>query len=235
MSQKSTDTHTIPRHIGFIMDGNRRWAKERGLPAFKGHEAGVDALERVADACFGHGVEYMSAYTFSTENWSRTKEEVSFLMGLVTKVLTNYLKKFHAKGIRIVIIGTRDRLDKKVIAAIDRAELETKDNTNGTLALCFNYGGRQEIVDAIKNIISSGVDVSTLTPDSLMDYIYRPDIPPCDLIVRASGENRLSGYMLARSEYAELIFDKTYWPDVDEKSVKSYIDEFVSRQRRFGK
>jgi undecaprenyl diphosphate synthase len=231
-----TDTQTIPRHIGFIMDGNRRWATDRGLPAFKGHEAGVDALERVADACFDRGVEYMSAYTFSTENWSRTREEVGFLMGLVTKVLTDYLKKFHDKGIKIVIIGTRSMLSKTVLKAIDEAEEKTKNNTKGTLALCFNYGGRQEVVDTIKHVVDSGVDLDTLTSDSLMDHIYRPDVPPCDLIVRTSGEHRLSGFMLMRSEYAELLFEnKKHWPDIDASDVDAYIAEYSARNRRFGK
>lgn len=234
--KNSEDFLNVPRHIGFIMDGNRRWAKARNLPAFKGHEAGVDALERVADACFAKGIRYMSAYTFSTENWSRTQEEVGFLMSLVTKILTTYLKKFHDKGIRIVIIGTRDRLGKKVVKAIDRAEEETKNNTNGTLALCFNYGGRQEIVDAVKKAAESGVDIQTLTTDSLMGYLYQPDIPPCDLIVRTSGEHRLSGFMLTRSEYAELLFEnQKHWPDIDETDVDRYIEEYANRTRRFGK
>lgn len=234
MSEKTQAT-TVPRHIGFIMDGNRRWAQERGLPPFKGHEAGVDALERAADACFDRGVQFMSAYTFSIENWSRTQEEVSFLMGLVTKILTTYLKKFHEKGIRIVVLGTRERLDKKVLKAIDEAEEKTKHNTNGTLALCFNYGGHQELIDMVKKIIDSGVEPSTLQPADLQTYLYHPEVPPCDLIVRTSGENRLSGFMLPRSDYAEFIFDKTYWPDIDKKHVNDYIDEYLSRQRRFGK
>jgi undecaprenyl diphosphate synthase len=226
---------TVPRHIGFIMDGNRRWATERGLAAFRGHEAGVDALERVADACFDAGVQYMTAYTFSIENWSRTKEEVNFLMGLVTKILTKYVKKFNQKGIRIEIIGTREKLSKKVIAAIESAEESTKTNTRGTLALCFNYGGRQEIVDTLRNIVSSGVDIATITAENVVDYLYKPHIPPCDLIVRTSGENRLSGFMMPRSEYAELVFDTKYWPDLDARDVSGYIAEFTSRTRRFGK
>ena len=225
----------VPKHVGFIMDGNRRWAKERGLPPFKGHEAGVDALERVADACFEQGVEFMSAYTFSTENWSRTQEEVGFLMGLVTKVLTKYLQKFHDKGIRIVVLGTRERLSKTVIKAIDDAEEKTKGNAKGTLALCFNYGGTQEIVDMVKAVVASGVDVDELTPSDLQKYVYHPEIPPCDLIVRTSGEHRASGFMLPRSDYAEFIFDDTFWPDIDESHVVKYIEEFSSRQRRFGK
>ena len=202
----------VPKHVGFIMDGNRRWAKERGLMPFKGHEAGVDALERVADACFARGVEYLSAFTFSTENWSRTQEEVSFLMGLVTTILTKKLQKFHKKGIRIVVLGSKSRL-----------------------ALCFNYGGTQEIVDMVKAVVASGVDVDKLTPSDLQKYVYHPEIPPCDLIVRTSGEHRASGFMLPRSDYAEFIFDDTFWPDIDESHVAKYIEEFSSRQRRFGK
>lgn len=201
----------------------------------KGHEAGVDALERAADACFDNGVEYMTAFTFSTENWSRTQEEVSFLMGLVTKILTQYLKKFTDKGIRIVVLGTRDKLDKKVISAIDDAEEKTKNNANGTLALCFNYGGSQELLDMVKSIHASGVDVDTLEPKDLQSYLYHPEVPPCDLIVRTSGENRISGFMLPRSDYAEFIFDTTYWPDIDSTHVKGYIDEYSARIRRFGK
>jgi undecaprenyl diphosphate synthase len=232
---KKSENSSVPRHIGFIMDGNRRWAKERGLPPFKGHEAGVDALERVADACFDQGVEFMSAYTFSTENWSRTQEEVSFLMGLVTKVLTKYLRKFHDKGIKIVVLGTRDRLAKSVIRAIDDAEEKTKDNKRGTLALCFNYGGHQEIIDMFTAMTANGVDLTTVSPSDLMNYVYHPEVPSCDLIIRTSGEHRISGFMLPRSDYAELIFDDTYWPDIDAKNVAAYIQEFSSRQRRFGK
>lgn len=201
----------------------------------KGHEAGVDALERVADACFDNGVKVMSAYTFSTENWSRTQEEVSFLMGLVTKILTKYLQKFIDKGIRIVILGTRERLDKRVIAAIENAENTTKDNAKGTLALCFNYGGQQEIVDIVRNIVDSSVDISTLKAEDIKKYVYHPEVPPCDLIVRTSGEHRISGFMLPRSDYAEFIFDNTYWPDIDESHVKTYIAEYSRRERRMGK
>lgn len=235
MTKNSEISPNIPRHIGFVMDGNRRWANERGLPPFKGHEAGVDALERAADACFDKGVEFMSAYSFSTENWARTGEEVNFLMGLVTKVLTKYLKKFHDKGIRIVVLGTRDKLSGSVIKALDEAEAKTFNNTKGTLALCFNYGGHQEIIDIVKGIVKSGVDVDSLEPSDLQSYMYHPEVPPCDLIVRTSGEHRMSGFMLPRSDYAELIFDDAYWPDIDEAHIDKYLTEFATRQRRFGK
>jgi len=200
----------------------------------KGHEAGVDSLERVVDACFDRGVEYVSAFAFSTENWSRTQEEVSFLMGLVSGVLKKYLKKFQRDDIRIVVLGTRERLAKSVIKAIESAEEGTKNGKRGTLALCFNYGGSQEILDAIKNIVKSGVDIEKLTPADVHNYLYHPEVPACDLIVRTSGENRLSGFMMPRSDYAEFIFDDTFWPDLDRHDVDGYIAEFNDRQRRFG-
>lgn len=228
------ESSSVPTHIGFIMDGNRRWAKERGLPPMKGHEAGVDALERAADACFERGVKVMSAFTFSSENWSRTQEEVSFLMGLVSKVLTQYLNKFHDKGIRIVVLGTRERLAKSVVKAIDEAEEKTLSNTKGILALCFNYGGHQEIVDMYRKMFAEKVDPDTLTIQDLSKYYYHPEIPGCDLIVRTSGEHRLSGFMLPRSDYAEFIFDDKYWPDVQKEDVANYIEEFTARNRRFG-
>lgn len=231
---KNEKSLNVPRHIGFIMDGNRRWAKERGLPPMKGHEAGVDALDRAVMTCFDSGVEFVSAFTFSTENWSRTQEEVGFLMALVTKVLKQYLKRFKTDNIKILIIGTRDKLAKSVINAIEEAEEATRNGTKGTLAICFNYGGIHELTDMVKNIVASGKDVSTLLPGDLQQYLYKPEVPPCDLIVRTSGEHRISGYMLPRSDYAELIFDNTYWPDIEAKHVEGYIAEFQARQRRFG-
>lgn len=227
-------TSTIPNHVGFIMDGNRRWARERGLPAMKGHEAGVDAFHTAVRACFDQGVKYVSAYTFSTENWSRTAEEVKFLMALVSKVLGQYLNEFHKDNIRIVVLGTRDKLSKSVIKAIEKAEETTKNNTKGVVALCFNYGGLPELADMVRNVVASGVDVSSLTGKDIQKYLYHPEVPPCDLIIRVSGEKRLSGFMLARSEYAEFIFDDKYWPDVNKQDVANYIEEYASRQRRFG-
>jgi undecaprenyl diphosphate synthase len=233
MSSKPTSS-SIPTHIGYIMDGNRRWAKAQGKLPMQGHEAGVDAFYRVVRASFDMGAKYVSAFTFSTENWSRTKDEVSFLMKLVPKVLRQYLKDFHKDGIRIVVLGTRDNLPKDVIKAIEESEQMTKDNTNGTVALCFNYGGRQELVDMIKSIVRSGTDVETLSVDTIFDHLYHPDIPPCDLIVRTSGEHRLSGFMLPRSEYAEFIFEDKYWPDIQKEDVANYIEEYTTRSRRFG-
>jgi len=225
----------VPAHIGFIMDGNRRWARDRGLPAMMGHEEGVEALRRVVRESFDSGVDYVTAYVFSTENWSRTKEEVSFLMGLVTRVLKKYLKEFHADNVRIVVLGSRDKLSTSVIKAIDETEETTKANTKGTVALCFNYGGLPELADMVRSIVDSGVDVAKLTGSDVQDYLYHPEVPPCDLIVRSSGEHRLSGFMLARSEYAELIFLEKHWPDFSAEDVQAILAEYQKRQRRFGK
>jgi undecaprenyl diphosphate synthase len=223
-----------PIHVGFIMDGNRRWAKERGLSPMKGHEAGVDVFHTAVRTCFDNGVKYVSAYTFSTENWARAKDEVKFLMGLVTKVLKKYLHEFHKDNIRIVVLGSRDKLAQSVIRAIDEAESTTRNNTAGTVALCFNYGGLPEIADMVRSIVSQNVDTQELTGADIQKYLYHPEVPPCDLIVRVSGEKRLSGFMLARSEYAEFIFDDPYWPDITAEHVLGYLAEYSNRQRRFG-
>lgn len=225
---------SVPVHVGFIMDGNRRWAKERGLRPMQGHEAGVDAFYSAVRTCFENGVQFVSAYTFSMENWKRAEEEVTFLMALVPKVLKKYLKEFHKDNIRIAVLGTREGLSKNVIKAIEEAEETTKLNTAGTVALCFNYGAKNELRDMILNAVSSGVDINTLTPEDTQKFLYHPEIPQCDLVVRVSGEKRLSGFMLPRTEYAEFIFDDVYWPDVDEQKVLEYINEYSRRQRRFG-
>lgn len=200
----------------------------------QGHEAGVKAVKKAVKACVEAGVEYISAYTFSTENWARAQEEVSFLMNLVPKVLKTYVKELNDQGVRIRLLGSRDGLSTKVLKAIEDAEQTTEHNTRGTFAICFNYGGRQELVDMVKDVVHSGKNIDSLRPDDLYDHLYCPDIPPCDLIVRTSGEHRLSGFMLARSEYAEFVFDDRYWPDVDEEAVRGYLDEYARRNRRIG-
>lgn len=225
---------SVPAHVGFIMDGNRRWAREKGMPPMKGHEAGVDAFYTAVRACIDHGVSYITAYTFSIENWKRAEEEVSFLMALVPKVLRRYLKEFHKDNIKIAVLGSREGLSKSVIKAIDEAEETTKNNTKGTVALCFNYGARNELLDMIKNAVHSGADIDKMSPDDTQKYLYHPEIPQCDLVVRVSGEKRLSGFMLPRCEYAEFIFDDIFWPDVTKEKVVSYLVEYSLRQRRFG-
>lgn len=229
-----TDSWDIPKHIGYIVDGNRRWAKSHGLPAYEGHLAGYNAVKEVAEATFSAGVEYMSAYVFSTENWKRSEEEVGKIMGLVLKLLTSDLGMFEENNIRLRLLGSRDGVSDKIIAEMDKAEERTKDNTGGTLALCFNYGGQQEIADAARLLVESDVSLDQITPDQLAKHMYAPDIPGCDVIVRTSGEKRLSNFMLWRSAYSELVFLDKLWPEMTSDDVTAIIEEYSNRNRRFG-
>lgn len=230
-----SDTVTeIPAHIGYILDGNRRWAKSHGLPAYEGHLAGYNALHDVAEATFDAGVKYMSVYSFSTENWKRSEEEVGKIMGLVLKLLTADLPKFDEKNIRLVVLGSRDNVSERIAQAIDDAEERTKNNTAGTLAICFNYGGQLEIVDAVKKIVHSGMDSDEITAEKIAENLYHPDVPPCDLIVRTSGEQRLSNYMLWRAAYSELLFLDKNWPEMTKDDVTDILNAYKERGRRFG-
>lgn len=224
----------VPRHIGYIVDGNRRWAKERNLSPYKGHLQGYKVLKKIAQRNLDQGIEYMSAYIWSTENWKRSEDETNRLMRLMVKALSNDIPEFMEKNIRLRILGSLDKLDTKVLRAIDNAHKQTENNSGGTLALCFNYGGQQEIVDAVKKIVHSGVDGENINIEMISGNIYEPDIPPLDLIVRTGGEQRLSNFMLWRSAYSELMFLDKYWPDMDASDVDIIIDEYSHRQRRFG-
>lgn len=225
----------VPTHIGFIVDGNRRWAKKHGLPAYEGHLAGYNAIQDVAKATLEAGVKYMSAYIFSTENWKRSQDEVNKLMGLVLKMLTADLHLFEENNIKLKVLGSREGVSERINKAIDDAEARTADNTGGTLALCFNYGGKLEIVDAVKKIVQSGIPAEQITPETIDDNLYAPEIPPVDLIVRTSGEQRLSNFMLWRAAYSEMLFiDKTF-PDMTKQDVTDIINEYNKRSRRFGK
>lgn len=218
------------------MDGNRRWAKAQGLPTMKGHFRGYKNMRDLAlYALVEKGVPYLSAFVFSTENWSRTAEEVGYLMKLVTRALSEYLDEFHKKNIRIVVLGTRDRLDSSVIKAIEKAESTTKDNAGGTLAICFNYGGQQEIVDAARKLIKQGADPDKLDTEAFAEALYHPEVPPLDLIIRTSGEQRLSGYMLWRSAYSELLFMDKHWPEFTTQDIDFALEEYGRRSRRYGK
>lgn len=225
---------SIPTHIGYIVDGNRRWAKKHGIPPYEGHLAGYNALQEVATATFDAGVQYMSAYIFSTENWKRSQDEVGKLMGLVLKLLTSDLHLFSEKNVRLRILGSREGVTPKLIKAIDEAEASTADNTGGTLCVCFNYGGQLEIADAVKKIIHSDVDESAVTPELIEQNLYAPDIPPIDIVVRSSGEQRLSNFMLWRAAYSELFFLDKLWPDMTKDDVTAIIEEYSRRGRRFG-
>ena len=224
----------IPKHIGFIIDGNRRWAKKHGLPTYEGYLAGYNAIKEVLIEALNRGVSYASAYVFSTENWKRTAEEVSSLMGLLLKVLEADLLMFEKNNVRLRVIGTREGLSNAIIKAIDRAEEFTKGFDGGELLLCLNYGGHLEISDAVKKMIRSGVSADEVTPELIAQNLYAPEVPPCDLIVRTSGEQRLSNFMLWRAAYSELMFIDKNWPDMTKDDVSVILEEYKNRNRRFG-
>lgn len=217
------------------MDGNRRWAKTHGLPTYEGHLAGYNAIQEVVKTSFDEGVEYVSVYIFSTENWKRSQDEVTKLMGLVLRLLTSDLRLFADHNIRLRILGARDeQVSEKILRAIDDAEAQTAENTGGTLAVCFNYGGQIEIAEACKKIVQAGISAEDITPELISQHVYDPEIPPCDMIVRTSGEQRLSNFMLWRAAYSELLFLEKLWPDMTADDVREVIATYQARQRRFG-
>lgn len=231
----ATKTDTVPVHVGLILDGNRRWAKEHGLPEGEGHRQGAETLKKVVRAGFGSGVKFFSAYVFSTENWKRTKEEVKFLMSLVLHYLDNDLEQLHKEGVKIVILGSRYGLSKKIIAAIDKAEERTRNNQKGVLAICLNYGGHEELVDAVRKILQARVDYHDVNEEVIAQNLYHPEVPPLDMIIRTSGEHRLSNFMLWRSEYAELRFVDKNWPDFTTEDLAEALEDYAHRTRRLGK
>lgn len=224
----------IPKHVGYIVDGNRRWAKKHGLPVYEGHLAGYNALKDVAVATIESGVTYMSAYVFSTENWQRNADEVKKLLGLVLRLLTSDIPMFNEYNIRLKVLGSREGVSLKIIKAIEKAEAATAGNTAGEFAICFNYGGQLEITEAVKKIVQSGVSADEIDAQLISDNLYAPEIPPIDLIVRTSGEQRLSNFMLWRSAYSELLFLDKSWPDMTKEDVTAIMEEYTRRQRRFG-
>jgi undecaprenyl diphosphate synthase len=225
---------TTPNHLGLILDGNRRWAKAQGLPTLEGHRKGYENLKTIALAAFDRGVSYVSAYVFSTENWNRSKEEVDYLMKLLIWVAKTELNELDKKNVKVRFIGSRERLSKSVLRAVDNAEAKTANNTGGTLLLCLNYGGHQEIVDAVNKIITQK-PTHPISVSDFEDYLYAPGLPPVDLIVRTSGEQRLSNFMLWRAAYSELLFVDKHWPAFTEADLDESLENYAIRQRRFGK
>ncbi len=226
---------SVPQHVGFILDGNRRWAREHGMPVIEGHRQGVKALKRVIKSSIKHGVRYVSAYVFSTENWKRDRDEVKQLMRLFMWIMKHEVKELNREGIRLRVIGSKAQLGHALVRAIHEAEELTKDNDRGTVLLCLDYGGQQEIVDAVKRIAELGYNPDDITPQLISKFLYAPDVPPVDLVVRTSGEQRISNFLLWESAYSELLFDKVHWPDFDEKHLEKALEEYANRQRRFGK
>jgi undecaprenyl diphosphate synthase len=224
----------VPQHIGYIVDGNRRWAKKHGIPVYEGHLAGYNTSIEVVMASFDAGVKVVSTYTFSTENWKRAESEVSKIMGLVIRLLSSDLHILQENNIRLRMVGARDRLSKSILKAIDEAETATAANTRGTLAVCFNYGGQLEIAEACKRIVQAGTPAEEVTPELIAQNLYVPDLPPVDLVVRTSGEQRLSNFMLWRAAYSEFIFLEKFWPDMTKDDINDILEEYSRRGRRFG-
>ncbi|MES2630897.1 MAG: polyprenyl diphosphate synthase [Patescibacteria group bacterium] len=228
------DAVILPQHVGYIIDGNRRWARQHGIPVYEGHLAGYNALKDVAVATLESGVKYISAYVFSTENWKRDTAEVRKLLALVLRLVSVDIPMFNEYNIRLKVLGSREGVSAKILKAIDKAEQATAGNTGGEFALCFNYGGQLEIVEAVKKIVQSGVDASEIDAELIAQNLYAPEVPPIDLLVRTSGEQRLSNFMLWRSAYSELLFLKKNWPDMTKDDVTAIMKEYTRRQRRFG-
>ena len=229
----------VPNHLGFIVDGNRRWAKEHGLPSSEGHRRGYEVLKKMAYACKDRGVKYLSAYIFSTENWGRSVDEVDYLMKLFLMAFRNDVKKLVADGFKIIFLGRRDRVSQKILDIINETEKMSADNTDAVLALHFNYGGHAEIIDAAKHLVadvkSGRVDLADVSDENFNQYLYHPELPEIDLMVRTSGEKRVSGFSLWRIAYSELVFLDKKWPDMSEDDIDGILNEYASRQRRFGK
>lgn len=238
MAKKATKTKKeekiIPKHIGIIMDGNRRWARKKGLPTLIGHKRGYDIAMKVGEWCLDRGVKILTIYAFSTENWNRSKKEVSYLMRLLRQAFTNEIDNLHAKGIQVRVIGIEKGLSKDIKDAIKKAMQLTRNNKRGVLNIALNYGGRSEITEAVKKITKMKLKPSQITEKLISKNIFTADLPDPDLILRTSGEYRLSGFMTWQSAYSELLFIDKPWPAFTEKDVDAAINEYSRRNRRFG-
>jgi undecaprenyl diphosphate synthase len=223
------------QHLAFIMDGNRRFAKERGLPSLEGHRMGYQTVKKLGDWCLARQIPVVTIWAFSTENWKRAEDEVGYLMDLLEWALRNDLEDFHQKGIRLKVVGRREKLRPSIIEGIERAEERTKDNTKMTLVIAINYGGRAEIVDACKQLVERGVAANDVTEEMITSAMYWPEMPAPDLIIRTSGEERLSGFLLWEASYSELYWCKKHWPDFSEADLEGALEEYAHRQRRYGK
>lgn len=223
-----------PRHVAIIMDGNGRWAKKHGKPRMAGHRAGMEALHNVVQAASDMGIEYLSVYAFSTENWSRSKEEVGGLMDLAVEYFFREIEELNAKNVRVRVIGEEEGLPDKVKQAAKNAEEKTGNNTGLTLNVMLNYGGRDEIVTAVRKIVDSGLKPEQITEEVISDCLMTAGQPDPDIMIRTSGEKRISNFMLWQNSYAEYFFVDTLWPDFGAEDLKAILDEYAGRDRRFG-
>jgi len=232
------DGFEVPRHVAIIMDGNGRWAAARGLPRVEGHRRGVEALRKTVRAAYEIGISVLTIFSFSSENWSRPQSEIRDLMGLLRRFIRNDLVELHNSNVRVRIIGERDDLDRDIRLLLQEAEELTRNNSGLTLVVAFNYGARQEIARAARRVaieVAQGrLSAAAVTPELLTRHLDAPDIPDPDVIIRTSGEQRLSNFLLWQAAYSELIFVPINWPDFDGAALKEAIAEYRRRERRFG-
>ena len=228
----------IPAHVGVIMDGNGRWAKARGKPRTEGHVAGVKALRAMVESCINYGVGHLTVFSFSSENWTRPKDEISFIFGLLRRFVASDLEKLHRNNVRVRIIGSRDGLDDSLRRLIAEVEATTAGNTGLKLQVAFNYGGKAEIADAVRRIASlvaaGRLKAEDITEETIGRALYTAGLPDPDIIIRTSGERRFSNFLLWQSAYAELVFVEENWPDFDDAAFVRVLEDYSSRDRRFG-
>lgn len=225
----------IPKAVGVIIDGNRRWAKARGLPKLEGHRVGINKLKEFVRLALDAGVQVVYFYTFSTENWNREPAEVSYLMDLFKTVVTREADEIHKDGGRVRVLGQVERFSPELQKLIHEVEEKTKDNKRITVVFCLSYGGRAEIVQAAKLLVASGIAPNQITEASIASHLWSSGLPDPDLIIRTGGQRRLSGFLTWQSIYSELFFSDTLWPDFNKEEFQSILDEYQKRERRFGK
>lgn len=229
--------YKVPRHVAIIMDGNGRWAQKRGLKRTKGHQKGADVLKEISEYVYDKGIKVLSVFAFSTENWKRDKEEVDYLMDLFLKAFKKNFDSIKKKGVKVVFSGVKNKLSDKVLKAMEKMTLETKDNKNGIFNICLNYGGQDEIVEASKKICNdvkeNKIDIGDINSNMFNKYMFN-DLPPIDLMIRTSGEYRISNFMLWQLAYSELYFTDVLWPDFNKEEFDKAIESFSNRDRRFG-
>lgn len=232
---RKLDPNKIPNHVAIIMDGNGRWATSRGLPRNAGHQKGVQALKDICYACKDLRIKNLTVYAFSTENWDRPESEVSFLMDLFRKTIRKEFAELGKENVKFMVHGRREGLDSSLMAEFEELEKQTIQNDGLMLNVCFNYGGRAEIIDACKKIISQGIDPEKLDEEMFNQFLYTKGLPDVDLMIRTSGEQRLSNFLIYQSAYAEMVFSPVYWPGFSKDYLIEAIWEFQNRERRFGR
>ncbi len=234
----SLSRERCPRHVAIIMDGNGRWASLRGLPRSAGHKAGVDALRRAVKAAADFGIEFLTIYSFSSENWSRPEAEISFLLDLLRRFVRQDVAELHRAGVKIKVIGSRENLEPAMIALLDDAERLTRENSGLNLVVAFNYGSRQEISRAISAIVAKvetgEIAAGEISPDFISQHLDTAGIPDPDLLIRTGAEQRISNFLLWQSAYTEFVFVKEFWPDFTAEIFARALDEYRQRDRRFG-